>query len=118
MDGRVPRAAALTPERNRLTTLPDALSRHQSDHGGTAAPVWHRGRAVGVERAEVPRWGPGRPPADVRLAGVALGRGAESFGRSVDSPDRVTRVILMTDLEEAASAHSVAAEAGLAQQSR
>jgi hypothetical protein len=61
-----------------------------------AAPVWHAGRAVGV----------------------AFRHGAKSFGRIVDSPDRVTRVALMTDLEEAASPNSVAAEAGLAQQSR
>ena len=61
--------------------------------------------------------GPGQLPADVRLAGVALVRGAEGVGRIVDSPDRVTEVIVMTDLE-AANARSVAAEAGLAQQSR
>jgi hypothetical protein len=84
-----------------LTTLPDAPSRDQSDQGGMAALARHGGRAVGVESVAV----------------VALGDGAESFGRIVDSPDRVTKVILMTDLE-AANAHSVAAEAGLAQQSR
>jgi hypothetical protein len=56
------------------------------------------------------------PPVDW-LDFVPLGHGAESFARIVDSPDQVTKVILVTDLE-AATAHSVAAEAEFAQQSR
>jgi hypothetical protein len=83
-----------------------------------AAGAWRAGRAGGVARAELPRRRFGRLPADVPLAGVALGHAAESFGRIVASPDRVTKVTLTRDLEEAANARSVAAEAGLAQQSR
>jgi threonine dehydrogenase-like Zn-dependent dehydrogenase len=56
------------------------------------------------------------PPVDW-LEFAPLGHGAESFARIVDSPDQVTKVILVTDLE-AATAHSVAAEAEFAQQSR